>query len=133
MFTTHNRRGTQRGQACAGKARHHDEVARLGHVTARGLGRSRRGRGGHRFGVIMLLDLVIGISLTAVLALLLSVLGLALALVLLLFGLVALLLRLEPYQIRSSRKPRPWSRPLRPRSFPWKPDQSCPCSGSSRY
>lgn len=81
MLATHNRRGTQRGQACTGKARHNDEVARLGHVTARRLG---RGRGGHRFGAILLLDMVVGISLTAVLTLLLSVLGLTLTLVLLL-------------------------------------------------
>ena len=81
MLATHNRRGTQRGQACAGKAHHNDEVARLGHVATRGLGRSR---GGHRFGAILLLVLVVGVALTAVLALFLSVVGLALALVLLL-------------------------------------------------
>ncbi len=34
MLATHNRRGTKRSQTCTGKARHHDEVARLGHVTA---------------------------------------------------------------------------------------------------
>lgn len=90
MLATHNRRGTQRGQACAGKARHHDEVARLGHVTARRLG---RGRGGHRFRAILLLVLVVGVALTTVLALLLSIVGLALFLVLLLSGLLALFLR----------------------------------------
>ena len=84
MLATHNRRGTKRSQTCTGKARHNDKVARLGHVTARGLGRRGRGRGGHRFGAILLLVLVIGVVLTAVLALLLSVVGLALALVLLL-------------------------------------------------
>ena len=31
MLATHNRRGTQRGQARTGQARHHDKVARLGH------------------------------------------------------------------------------------------------------
>lgn len=31
MLTAHNRRGTKRSQARAGKARHNNEVARLGH------------------------------------------------------------------------------------------------------
>ena len=35
MLTTHDGRSAQRGQARAGKARHNDKVARLGHVTAR--------------------------------------------------------------------------------------------------
>lgn len=65
MFTAHNRRGTQRGQACARKARHHDEVARLGHIATRGLG--RRGRGSRRGGrgdvlVVTLLSIGIGLS-----------------------------------------------------------------------
>ena len=161
MLTTYDRRSAQCGQACTGKARHHNQIARLGHVAARRLGScSRRGRSGHRFGVILLLDLVIGVALTAVLALLLSVLSLALALVfllrfrllilvLLLFGLVALLLRartligfgllgslvlgVASFCLPKTAWPPTWSRPLRLRSFPWKPDQSCPCSGSSRY
>lgn len=144
MLTTYDRRSAQCGQACTGKARHHNQIARLGHVAARGLGScSRRGRGGHRFGVILLLDLVVSTALVVVSDCFFFALGLALVLllrfrllilVLLLFGLVALLLRARTlYRIRSSRKPCPWSRPLRLRSFPWKPDQSCPCSGSSRY
>ncbi len=103
MLTTYDRRSAQCGQARAGKARHHNQIARLGHVAARGLGRCSR-RGGHRFGVILLLVLVVGVALAAVLALLLSVLGLArilvlilrfrlLTIVLLLSGLVVLLLR----------------------------------------
>ena len=56
MLTTYDRRSAQCGQACTGKARHHNQIARLGHVAARGLGScSRRGRGGHRFGVIFAL------------------------------------------------------------------------------
>ena len=103
MLTTYDRRSAQCGQACTGKARHHNQVARLGHVAARGLSRcSRRGRGGHRFGVILLLDLVVSTALVVVFGLFLFALGLALVLLLrfrllilalLLFGLVALLLR----------------------------------------
>ena len=79
MLTTYDRRSAQCGQARAGKARHHNQIARLGHVAARGLGScSRRGRGGHRFRAILLLVLVV---------------GLALFLVLLLSGLLALFLR----------------------------------------
>ena len=92
MLTAHDGRSAQRSQARTGKARHHDQVARLGHVAARGLGScSRRGRGGHRFGVILLLDLVAGTALVVVFGLFLFALGLAL--VLLLSGLVVLLLR----------------------------------------
>lgn len=92
ILATHNRGGTQCGQACTGKARHHDEVARPGHDAARGLSGGSR-RGGHRTGVILLLALVVGVALTAVLALLLSVVGLALFLVLTPSGLLALFLR----------------------------------------
>ena len=104
MLTTYDRRSAQCGQARAGKARHNDKVARLGHITARSLSRCSGGCSGHRLGVILLLVLFVGVALTAVLALPLSVLGLVLVfvlplrfrlltLVLLLFGLVALLLR----------------------------------------
>lgn len=92
MLTTYDRRSAQCGQARAGKARHHNQIARLGHVAVRGLGScSRRGRGGHRFGVILLLDLVASTALVVVFGLFLFALGLAL--VLLLSGLVALILR----------------------------------------
>ena len=90
MLTAHDGRSAQRGQARAGKARHHNQIARLGHITARGLG-SRRGRGGHRFGVILLLDLVVSTALVVVFGLFLFALGLVL--VLLLSGFVALLIR----------------------------------------
>ena len=104
MLTTYDRRSAQCGQARAGKARHNDKVARLGHITARSLSRCSGGCSGHRLGVILLLVLFVGVALTAVLALLLSVLGLVLVfvlplrfrlltLVLLLSGLVVLLLR----------------------------------------
>lgn len=99
MLTTYDRRSAQCGQARAGKARHHNQIARLGHVAARGLGScSRRGRGGHRFGVILLLILVVSTALVVVFGLFLFVLGLFLfalgfALVLLLSGFVVLLLR----------------------------------------
>ena len=76
MLAAHDGRGTQRGQARTGKTRHNDEVTRLGHVAAR----SRRS--GHRFGAILPLVLVVGVALTAVLALLLSALGLVLVLLL---------------------------------------------------
>lgn len=91
MLTAHDGRSAQRGQARAGKARHHNQIARLGHITARGLGScSRRGRGGRRFGVILLVDLVVS-SAFVVFGLFLFALGLAL--VLLLSGFVVLLLR----------------------------------------
>lgn len=80
MLTTYDRRSAQCGQARAGKARHNDKVARLGHVTARSLSRCSGGCSGHRLGVILLLVLFVGVALTAVLALLLSVLGLVLVL-----------------------------------------------------
>ena len=77
MLTTYDRRSAQRGQACTGKARHHNQIARLGHVATRGLGScSRRGRGGHRFGVILLLILVVSTALVVVFGLFLFALGL---------------------------------------------------------
>ena len=77
MLTTYDRRSAQCGQACTGKARHNDKVARLGHIAARGFGCCSR-RGGHRFGVILLLDLVVSTALV-VFGLFLSVLGLVLS------------------------------------------------------
>ena len=66
MLTAHNRRGAQRGQACAGKARHHDEVTRLGHIATRGLGRrggrSRRGGGSSTTLIPSLLSIGVGLS-----------------------------------------------------------------------
>ena len=100
MLTTYDRRSAQRGQARAGKARHNDKVARLGHVTARSLSRCSGGCSGHRLGVILLLVLVVGVALTAVLAMLLSVLGLVLVLVLLLrFRLLVLVLLLSGFVV----------------------------------
>ena len=65
VLATHNGRGAKRRQARASKARHHDEVARLGHIATRGLG--RRGRGSRRGGrgdvlVVTLLSIGIGLS-----------------------------------------------------------------------
>ena len=123
MLTAYDRRGAQRSQARAGKARHHDQVARLRHITARGLG--RRGRGGcsgHRLGVILLLDLVIDTAFTAVVGLLLIVLSLILALVLLLrFRLLALVLLLMAILIRV-----PAPMPTVLRMLPPMPAQSSP-------
>ena len=133
MLTTYDRRSAQCGQACTGKARHHNQIARLGHVAARGLGScSRRGRGGHRFGVILLLDLVASTALVVVFGLFLFALGLAL--VLLLSGLVVLLLRartLIGFGLLGSLVlgVALYSLDL----FLGNLVKSCPCSGPSRY
>ena len=64
VLTAHDRRGAQRGQACAGKARHHDEVAGFGHIATRGLGRRGGSRRGGRGDVLVVTLLSIGIGLS---------------------------------------------------------------------
>ena len=64
MLTAHDRRGTQRGQACTGKARHNNEVARLRHVAALGLGRGSRCGGRSTALVTGLLSIGVGLFRT---------------------------------------------------------------------